>query len=161
MHTELSIELLAHHPEALDELRSWFETEWPRWYGPGGEGSAANDLQACSQAGSLPVGVVALQAGRVCGVAALKKDSIAGYEHLTPWAATGLVHPAMRGHGIGRLLLAELEQQARELGFANIYCGTGTSHSLMQRSGWQLMENIVQEGEALGIYCKELQPSVD
>jgi GNAT superfamily N-acetyltransferase len=156
MHAELSIELLAEYPEAIGQLCEWFEAEWPEWYGPGGRGSALQDLQAYANQGSLPVGVVALKEGRVCGVAALKAESMASHSHLLPWAAAGLVHPAMRGQGIGSLLLGELEKQARKLGFGSIYCGTSTAQSLLQRCGWRLIDNIIHEGKELGIYHKAL-----
>jgi GNAT superfamily N-acetyltransferase len=156
MHAGVTIELLARHPEALEVLREWFEAEWPQWYGQGGRGSALQDLQAYAHEGSLPVGVVALQQGRVCGVAALKAESIESHAHLSPWAAAGLVQPSMRGQGIGGRLLGALELQARELGFTRIYCGTSTAQSLLQRRGWRLMESLIHEGRALGIYCKAI-----
>lgn len=154
MHNGLSIEPLVQHSQAIAELCEWFEAEWPEWYGPGGKGSALADLHAYANQGSLPVGIVVLQAGCVCGVAALKAESIASHAHLSPWATAGLVHPSMRGRGIGRLLLSGLEEQAHKLGFPGIYCGTSTAQSLLQRSGWRLIERITHEGKNLGIYHK-------
>lgn len=55
MHSNLTIAPLALHPEALPVLVSWYETEWPAWYGSG-RGNARHDLQAFSNQGSLPVG---------------------------------------------------------------------------------------------------------
>ena len=121
-------------------LQLWFETEWPSYYGTRGPGDARLDLQAFANRGSLPVGVVAFRGGEVCGVAALKAESISSHRHLSPWAAAGLVPPSERGQGIGAQLLAALEREARNLGFQHIYCGTSTAESLLQRSGWQLIE---------------------
>lgn len=56
----------------------------------------------------------------------------------------------------GALLLSALEQEARNLGFPCVYCGTGTAESLLIRRGWQLIESITHEGQALGIYWKAL-----
>ena len=106
------VEPLALHPEALLELTWLFEAEWPSWYGTGGPGCAADDLLAFAAATGLPFGVVALQHGEVCGVAALKAESIPSHRHLSPWAAAGLVKPSLRGRGIGAALLAALEEQA-------------------------------------------------
>ncbi|MGH8564449.1 MAG: GNAT family N-acetyltransferase [Gammaproteobacteria bacterium] len=156
MSASLIIEPLARHPEALPVLSEWFEAEWPSYYGAGGRGSALRDLQAYSNQGSLPVGVVALREGSACGVAALKAESIASHAHLSPWAAAGLVHHSMRGQGIGRLLLDALEQKVRHLGFSRIYCGTSSAQSLLQRCGWQLIESIIHEDKDLGIYSKAL-----
>ncbi len=152
----LSIEPLAAHPEVLALLREWFATEWSDYYGKGGPGDADRDLRDFANEGSLPVGVVAFRGGTLCGFAALKADSVASHRHLTPWAAAGLVKPSERGQGIGSQLVVALEQEARKLGFRRIYCGTSTAESLLRRCGWQLLENIVHDGQPLAIYCKAL-----
>jgi GNAT superfamily N-acetyltransferase len=153
---DVSIEPLALHPWAIDILCEWFENEWPEYYGAGGPGSARQDLRGYAHQGSLPVGVVALKAGTLCGVAALKAESIASHAHLSPWAAAGFVHPSVRGQGIGVLLLAALESQAREFGFGRIYCGTSTAQTLLQRCGWELHESLIHEGQRLGVFSKAL-----
>jgi GNAT superfamily N-acetyltransferase len=152
----LSIEPLASHPEVLSELQTWFEAEWPSYYGAGGPGNAQKDLRAYSNSAGLPFGVVAFLDGSVCGAAVLKADSIASHTHLSPWAAGGLVRPDLRGRGIGQQLVLALEKRAKSLGFDRIYCGTNTAEGLLRRSGWQLSERIVHEGEPLGIYEKAL-----
>ncbi len=149
------VEPLALHPEALPTLVRWYEAEWPAWY-RSGRGDARRDLESYSNQGSLPVGVVALKRGIVCGVGALKAESVASHVHLTPWASAGFVDPALRGQGIGLLLLNALEENARLLGFPRIYCATGTSASLLARAHWQLIELIDHEGEELSIYEKPL-----
>ncbi|HEV2610219.1 MAG TPA: GNAT family N-acetyltransferase [Noviherbaspirillum sp.] len=156
MPKRFSVEPLARHPQAIPVLCEWFEAEWPSYYGRGGPGCAHHDLHAYANQGSLPVGVVAFDTGKVCGVAALKAESIASHKHLLPWAAAGCVHPSLRGQGIGRLLLIALEEEARNLGFDRIYCGTSTAQSLLQRCDWQLIESVDHEGARLGIYRKAL-----
>ena len=153
---DIAIEPLAWHPHAIEILRQWFEAQWPDYYGAGGRGSALQDLQACARLGSLPIGMVALQAGRVCGVAALKAQSIASHAHLCPWAAAGLVDPGMRGRGIGAALLRAVEEQARELGFERIHCATSTAHGLLRRQGWMPLEVVVHDGERVAVYVKAL-----
>lgn len=156
MSARFSIEPLALHPQVAPILCKWFEVEWPSYYGPGGPGSAQRDIEAYANQGSLPVGVIALKDGNVCGVAALKAQSIASHTYLTPWAAAGFVPPSLRGQGIGRLLLGALEEEARKLGFSRIYCGTSTAESLLLRCGWERIESVIHEGRSLGIYSKAL-----
>lgn len=153
----VTIEALARHPAALPQLEAWFKAEWPDWYGAG-RGDARSDLQACARAGSaaLPLGLLALRGGHPVGFAALKAASFEGLAHLTPWAAAGLVPAALRRQGIGRLLLAALEGEARALGFVTIYCGTGTSDSLLRREGWCRCQDFDHEGRVLSIYQKDL-----
>ena len=152
----VQIQPLALHPEALPELCRLFEAEWPSWYGPGGQGSATNDLSAFSGPAGLPFGVVALLGGEVCGVAALKSESIPSHRHLSPWAAAGLVKASLRSRGIGSALLAALEEEAQNRGFRAIHCATATSESLLQRRGYRLLERVSHEGQDLGVYQRGL-----
>ena len=152
----LTIDLLAAHPESLSVLSEWFEAEWPDYYGAGGQGKALQDLQLYSNEGCLPVGIVAWRDRQLCGVAALKASSIESHKHLSPWVAAGFVRPALRGQGVGAALVGALEQQARQLGFARVYCATSTAQSLLERRGWQLLETLEHEGHDVGIYAKAL-----
>lgn len=152
----LNIEPLASHPEVLPELQAWFEAEWPAYYGAQGPGNAQKDLRAFANPDGLPFAVVAFLGGWLCGIAALKADSIASRAHLSPWAAAGLVRHDLRGRGIGQQLVVALEQRAKAMGFNRIYCGTGTSGNLLQRCGWRLLERLIHDGENLGIYEKAI-----
>lgn len=156
MTTGLRIEPLALHPEVLPVLRAWFESEWPSYYGAAGRGSAQRDLEAYASGAGLPFGVVAFRDNSVCGVAALKADSILSHAHLSPWAAAGVVRRDLRGRGVGHQLVLALEREARAMGFSRIYCGTSTAERLLQRAGWRLLERVVQDGEDLGLYEKAL-----
>jgi GNAT superfamily N-acetyltransferase len=156
MQADIRIAPLAAHPEVLPVLAAWFQVEWPAWYGPGGPGDAEQDLRDFANRGSLPVGVVAFREGRLCGVAALKAQSIASHAQLSPWAAAGLVEPTLRQRGIGAALLAALEAEARALGYPSIYCATSTAASLLERAGWSLLETVQHDGQALGLYRKAL-----
>jgi GNAT superfamily N-acetyltransferase len=152
----ITIEPLCKHPEALPALVQWFEAEWPNWYGSGGRGDAAKDLQSYAAPDGMPRAVVALSGGTVCGIAALKVESIPSHAHLTPWAAAALVEPSRRRGGIGAKLVDALEREAKALGYHHIYCGTSTARTLLRRCGWDLLEEISHDGEALGVYSKAL-----
>ncbi len=161
MTVDVVVERLADHVSVLPTLAKWFKAEWPGWYGPDGKGKAEDDLAAYANQGSLPVGVVALQRGSVCGVAALKANSIPTHPHLAPWAAAGFVEPSMRGQGIGAMLLAALESEAQALGYHTIYCGTATAGSLLARAGWQRIESVRLEGKEIGLYQKALRAAAE
>ncbi|MEZ5628452.1 MAG: GNAT family N-acetyltransferase [Rhodocyclaceae bacterium] len=152
----MTIALLAEHSHLVPQLAAWYKTEWPHWYGPGGQGNAEDDLLSYANKGSLPVGVVALRCGIPCGVAALKAESLPSHAHLSPWAAGGYVAPSLRGQGIGAALLNALEREARLLGFTKIFCGTSTAASLLLRSGWSFLEAADREGAEVAIYAKAL-----
>lgn len=153
---QITIARFADRTDLLPTLQQWFESEWPRHYGPAGAGDARRDLCAYSNRQGLPIGFVALRGARLCGFAALKDEPIPGYEHLRPWAGAAVVPPALRGQGIGGALLAAIEAEARAQGYARMYCATATSASLLVRSGWPLREQVMHEGQVLGVYEKAL-----
>jgi N-acetylglutamate synthase-like GNAT family acetyltransferase len=156
MENTIRIECLADHLEVLPTLKGWFEAEWESYYGPGGPGDAQTDLLAYTNRSQLPVGVVAFLDNELCGVAALKAESIATHSHLAPWASAGLVSPVYRRRGIGAELVRALEAVARSLGYARIYCGTSTATQLLESRGWEFIERVEHGGEDLSIYRKAL-----
>ncbi|MGH8594360.1 MAG: GNAT family N-acetyltransferase [Gammaproteobacteria bacterium] len=156
MSAKLLITHLAGHPEALPVLKQWFETEWVEYYGPAGPGDAERDLIAYSSRDKLPIGLVAFYEDELCGIAALKPESISTHKHLYPWAAAGFVVPRFRRRGIGASLASALEDAARDLGYSTIYCGTSTAIGLLKRNKWQFMERVRYDGEDVSIYQKVL-----
>ena len=71
----LQIELLADHIEAIPTLERWFELEWAPYYGPNGPGDAQKDIADSCNRDKLPVSLVAISDGKVCGTATLKTES--------------------------------------------------------------------------------------
>lgn len=153
MTPSLTVEPLAHRRELIGTVAEWFASEWPAWYGPDGQGDLAADLESFARAdAALPVGLVVFERGKPVGAAVLKAESIPSHRHLGPWAAAGYVLPSHRGRGVGAFLLQGLVERANLLGFSRIYCGTRTANRLLERSGWDLIETTMLQGEPLGIY---------
>ena len=152
----IRIELLASHPETLPILKLWFETEWSAWYGPGGSGDAEADLITYSNRNSVPFGMVAYRSDEPCGFAVLKSEAISGHAHLSPWAGAAFVVPHLRNRGIGTQLLSALEFEAKNLGYAHVYCGTTQAGNLLSRSGWREMSQVWHNGENVSVYAKAL-----
>ena len=147
---------LRERPEFCAFFARQFEAEWPNWYGPGGSGSASEDLKAfANPEGDLPVAVIALDdAGSPIGIAALKTASISTHTHLSPWATAGYVIPARRRAGVGAKLLSALLAEAGRLGFHTIYCATARAVSLLEREGWSQIDAAVHDGERQFIFTR-------
>ncbi|WP_396269124.1 GNAT family N-acetyltransferase [Ideonella sp.] len=144
--------LLAHHPEAFAELAQGFEAQWPDWYGASGRGDALADLHTFARTSGLPLGVVVLDGPVVCGVAALKAQSIDAFAHWGPWAAAGYVSPEKRGQGLGAILLRGLVQEAARQGHEAVYCGTATATRLLEREGWRWCAEAKQNESLVQVY---------
>ncbi|MFX0202147.1 MAG: GNAT family N-acetyltransferase, partial [Candidatus Hodarchaeota archaeon] len=119
----LHVGLLADHPQAIPILKEWFEREWAPYYGPDGPGDANKDLLDSCSRDELPVTLVAISDGEVCGTASLKAESVTTHKHLTPWLAALLVAPKFRRLGVGERLIAAIEEKAKQLGFHCLYVG--------------------------------------
>lgn len=154
--SDIVIQPLAEHRHLLPTLEGWFESEWPAWYGAGGRGSARQDLLAYANLGSVPFGLVAFESGVACGFVALKREAFPSHPHLSPWVGAAYVEPSLRRRGIGRALLLALEPHARSLGYARIYCATGTAGWLLLRCGWLLLAHAGHEGQNVGVHEKAL-----
>jgi GNAT superfamily N-acetyltransferase len=147
------VQPLARHSELVPLVAEWFTSEWPSWYGPGGQGNVAQDLEAFSASETtLPVGMVIFENQVHVGAGALKTQSIPSHTHLGPWAAAGYVLPSCRGRGLGLCLLQALVAKAQELGFERVYCGTSTAERLLARAGWEMIEVTELEGKPLTIF---------
>lgn len=145
---------LRQRPEFCGYFAQHFESEWPEWYGPGGQGNARADLEAFANSeGNLPVAVIAFDdAGSPIGIAALKAASLATHSHLSPWATAGYVVPGRRRAGIGAKLLSALLAEAQRLGFHTVYCATASAVSLLEREGWSQIDAVVHDGETQYIF---------
>lgn len=150
---------LADLPQAAATLERWFIEEWTPWYGPDGQGDAAADLAACAGRDSLPICLVALDAGgEVYGTVALKAESVGSDGAPGPWLAALLVGRPYRGRGVATALVAAIEAEARRLGFGAIYTSTDNAAAIMRRQGWQACGETESLRGTVGIFRRDLDP---
>jgi GNAT superfamily N-acetyltransferase len=154
--SKVRTELLIDHPGAIPTLESWFREEWQPYYGPEGPGNARQDLQACCNRDTLPIGLIAIDKDVVCGTAALKTESVDTHRHLSPWLAALLVDPSKRGSGIGEMLIRAIEEKAFQLGFTVVYAGAGRAATLFNRMGWLPAEQVVYYKQHITIFLREI-----
>ncbi len=156
----LKIELLVDHPEALSILKELFESEWEPYYGEAGPGDAEKDIKESSNRTELPIGLVAIFEGNICGTAALKMESVTTFPDLHPWLAALLVAPEYRKKGIGEQLIISVEALAKELEFKEIYVGTGEESGMSEATlinrGWVFLDKSEYYVSEAHIYKKSL-----
>lgn len=157
---KVTIELLADHPEALPILKKLFESEWEPYYGATGPGDAETDIKNSSNRTKLPIAVVAIVDGNVCGTAALKMESVTAYPDFFPWLAALLVAPEYRRRGIGEQLIAEIENLAKLLGYKEIYVGTGEKSGMsevtLDERNWKFIDKSDYYVSEASVYKKKL-----
>jgi GNAT superfamily N-acetyltransferase len=156
----LNIELLADHREAIPQLKALFESVWPSYYDENGPGNAESDLKESAGRNQLPIAVVAVADGHVCGSAALKKESVKGYQECSPWLAALVVAPVYRNRGIGEQLIIKVEQLATEHGYREIYAGrginSGLSENMLKKREWRIFDDSDYSVSGICVYVKQL-----
>ncbi|MBC8258073.1 MAG: GNAT family N-acetyltransferase [SAR324 cluster bacterium] len=157
---KLIIELIADHPEALAVLKGLFESEWEPYYGASGAGDAETDIKNSANRTELPIAVVAIFDGNICGTAALKMESVTTYPDFFPWLAGLLVAPEYRRQGIGEQLIIEIEKLAKQLGYENIYVGTGEKSGMseitLDKRNWKYVDKSEYFVSEASVYKKKL-----
>jgi GNAT superfamily N-acetyltransferase len=152
------IQKLADTQESLPKVRELLESQWPDYYGPDGPGDPDAELQDGSQRAGQPLLVVAVDApsGQAIGTGALKAVSIHTFGHLGPWLAGLVVNPDFRRRGVAEALIAAVEEEAKVQGFQELYSATHTAKGILERRGWERIDEQLEDGELFGIYIKNL-----
>ncbi len=156
----LKIELLADHPESFPTLKKLFESEWEPYYGAEGPGDAETDIKMSANRTELPIAVVAIVDGNICGTAALKIESVTTYPDYFPWLAGLLVAPEYRRQGIGEQLIIEIEKLAKQLRYKEIYVGTGEKSGMseitLDKRNWKFIDKSDYFVSEASVYKKSL-----
>jgi len=148
------IEHLCDHREVITELAEWYIAVWPPYYGDTGPGDARADLEARCNRDALPVGLVAMENGKVVATAALGLDQST---QLTPSIIGVLVGHGHRGRGVATALIEACVDAARRLGHRQLYISTSVLGPLLERTGWQETgEARFLNGQPGSIYVRDL-----
>lgn len=136
----MTIEYLADHPEALPTLARWQHAEWG--YLRRGDTLAARTARLRAQMGrdSIPLTVVAFEAGETLGSASLIPHDMDTRMELTPWLAGVFVGPQFRRRGIGAQLVRRIGAEAARLDVPLLYLYTVHSENFYAGLGWTLRE---------------------
>ena len=78
---------------------------------------------------------------------------------LTPWLASLYVIPAKRRQGFGAALVRRLTDEARQLGFANLYLYTPSEEKFYGGLGWSTLEQTTYAGKPATVMVYDLSPS--
>ena len=155
----ITIHLLADHAHLIPAIG---EMCWREW----GHAPAPEDLTwwvetAAREAGRdrLPLTWVAIDgSGGALGRVGLGEFDIEERRDRSPWVLGTIVRPDRRGAGIGGLLMAHLEAEARDLGYAQAWVATGgRAVDFYRKCGWAVSETIERaSGETTVVLTKHL-----
>jgi GNAT superfamily N-acetyltransferase len=142
---------LASFPDCIPTLARWFKAEWGDYYHDRTAESIEEDFRVRMNRDAIPIALVAMEDGEPRGTLALAAESITTHPHLTPWLCAMYVHHDHRRRGIGSVLLRAGMEEARRLGFSELYAGTAPARNMLLRLGWETLEMQPYHGEEIAI----------
>ena len=132
----VTVSLLADRPDAIPAVA---DIRWREWGHPPESEDPAWWLDiTTAEAGreQLPITLVALDdAGETLGAVGLDHYDLDERRETTPWVTGMIVRADRRNEGVGRVLMAHLEQWAVAHGIAEAWVGTELAAGFYQRCG--------------------------
>src|SRR5207237_9312603 len=120
----VQISYLIEHPEYIPQLAQWLFDQWDSPLGEKTPDARIKKLKTHMNRDKLPIAWVAHANGQLLGTAALRVHDIEGREDLTPWLGGVFVGTQFRRQGIGAVLCATVEHEARSRGIQTLYLFT-------------------------------------
>jgi GNAT superfamily N-acetyltransferase len=120
----VTIAPLYNNPHYAPILAYWAYNEWykQRSYG---FGLVMKAYLCRAQGDSLPQSFVALEDSLPVGMGTLKLDDLWSRKDLNPWLSSLYVVPEFRGRGIGNVIVSQIIERSRGLGFKSLYLFLG------------------------------------
>lgn len=144
----VTIAPLAEHPQLVPEV---VEIAWDEWGDELPDDPRERWLSEAEQDSRLhtptSAAFVAIDGGRAVGTVQLHEFEIDAIRDRSPWVCGMVVRPAYRGTGVGRRLLAALEQFAGDNAVPQLWVFTEHAAGFYERCGWLRWGEAVEHGE--------------
>ena len=156
MPTSVTVELLADRPELMEPVAMMRWREWGHAPAPEDPDFWRRTTMAEARRDALPVTYVAVDStGKALGAVGLDVYDIEERQETSPWIAGMIVHPELRGVGVGRALMDHLERCAVAHGFVEAWVATERARGFYERCGWRWLEMFVNaDGEETDVLHK-------
>lgn len=147
MNTNLRIEHLSDHKDAIPTIVSWIYDQWhPMFPEMTLDGLAAGFADHTTPK-KIPETFVVLLEDEIIGTATIVENDMETRLDLTPWLAAVYVKSEYRSQGIGSRLVQALMDEAAALGIERFYLFTPDRVSFYARLGWKILEETEYRGE--------------
>ncbi|MBV2145039.1 GNAT family N-acetyltransferase [Falsochrobactrum sp. TDYN1] len=150
----LEIVRLADRPDLIPVCARWNHDEWGHSAGIS-EQQIDRAFHNIARSDDGQTARVALWDHVPVGLSLLIHNDLETHAHLKPWLASLFVVPAFRGKGIGKGLVAAIEDAAAELGYGQVYLYTRTP-VFYQQLGWSTFEELAGDHADMSILRKPL-----
>jgi len=152
---EIKIVNLADEQEFLPEVSEWIWKEWARKNGAKLEDVIYRSKHSIKK-DDIPQMFIAKLENEVVGVVSLWRNDLTSRQDLYPWLAGMIVKQEYRNKGIGKMLQQKCIDEAKRLGYNNLYLITELEN-YYEKMGWSFIENApMNSGEYVKIYQYKL-----
>ena len=150
---------LRERPGCIEQLAGWHFAQWGLTNPASTIERRIERLRGHLLPGRVPQTFVAVDGERLLGSASLVSADLASREDLSPWLASVYVDAPFRNRGIGSALVTRVAQEARSLGFPNLYLFTPDRAAFYAGLGWQAVELADWHGTQVTVMELPLQSS--
>lgn len=148
----MKIAHLADHPQFTPTLAQWLLEESRDYFGEQTWADVATAIfQPRLNRDRLPLALVAFEDERPLGTISLSDESITTHKHLSPWLAALYVVESERHRGVATQLIAAALDEARRLGFVEVFIGISRAEEFYTARGWEILERVVYHSKPLTI----------
>jgi GNAT superfamily N-acetyltransferase len=144
----ITIATLAEHPLLVPDV---VEIAWREWGALQPQHEHERWLREAERDSRLhsptSAAFVALDGDQAVGFVQLHEFELDDMRDRSPWVCGMVVLPEYRGAGVGRRLLAALEQFAAGHGVPRLWVFTESAAAFYERCGWQPVDESEQDGE--------------
>lgn len=155
----MDIQYLGDRQEVIPILAAWIYNEWSYLY----PGATLQDFEGFLRErinkNSLPLTLVAIEAGEPVGTVSLKAFEMDTISDMTPWLTSLYVASPLRRRGIGSNLVKAIEQKAAELEIRKLFLFTADAALVSlfySRLGWTVKEKTIYHSYPVIIMEKDL-----
>jgi len=153
----ITVAALAEHPHLVPEV---VEIAWQEWGATLPDDPRERWLREATRDSRLHLptsaAFVALDGDRAVGTVQLHEFEIDAIRDRSPWVCGMVVRPPYRGAGVGRRLLAALEQFSAGHGVERLWVFTEDAAGFYERCGWQRFGTAVEAGEPGDVLTRTL-----
>lgn len=145
MKNDLQIENIQHHKHYIDLVSEWIYSEF-----------ISGQIPNCSQSDikmaiekrkiyEIPMTLVCIKNNECIGTISLFSNDLKKLPQLKPWIAALYVDKKFRNKGIGKLLINQIENIVKELGYNKIYLRTEKTSKYYLKLGWSKYQELKDE----------------
>lgn len=143
-------------PEHFPLVAQWNWDEWSHLLNQRSAAEFEQWLRENLQPNRVPMTLLAIEEGRPVGTVSLIDHDLEPRPELSPWLASLYVIPSERGRGLGKWLVGQAEDKARELGLKQLHLYTPGQEPFYAALGWERVELYPYRGEMVAIMRRSM-----